>query len=224
MKPALTVATLAASATAHSRSEGLQQRATTVCGQWDSVEMGTYTVYQDLWGMDSGTGSQRTTGRVKSFANVVTDITIAQLSSISSIPSTWAWSNTGSDIIADVAYDLFTSSSTGGSAEYGVMIWLAALGGAGPITSTGSPVTSVTIEGVTWDLYDGYNGAMHVFSFVALSQVTKVSGDLVSFFTYLISSRGMPSSQYLQSVGAGTEPFKGSNAVIDVSSFSLAAS
>lgn len=132
-------------------------------------------------------------------------------------------SYTGSNIIADVAYDMFTSSSTGGSAEYEVMIWLAALGGAGPITSTGSPVASVTIENVAWNLYDGYNGAMHVFSFVAPKQVTKFNGDLAAFFKYLISSQGMPSSQYLQSVGAGTEPFTGSNAVFDVSTFSLTA-
>lgn len=62
--------------------------------------------------MDSGTGSQCTTvnslsgntlswktswswsggqGQVKSFANVVTDIAVTKLSSISSIPSTWSW-------------------------------------------------------------------------------------------------------------------------------------
>lgn len=39
----------------------LDKRATTICGQWDSVATGVYTVYQDLWGMSSGTGSQCTT-------------------------------------------------------------------------------------------------------------------------------------------------------------------
>lgn len=39
---------------------------------------------------------------------------------------------TGTSIVANVAYDLFTSSTASGSAEYEIMIWLAALGGAGP--------------------------------------------------------------------------------------------
>jgi xyloglucan-specific endo-beta-1,4-glucanase len=49
--------------------------------------------------------------------------------------SSWSWSYTGSDLVADVSYDMFTSSSAGGSNEYEIMIWLAALGGAGPISS-----------------------------------------------------------------------------------------
>lgn len=129
-------------------------------------------------------------------------------------------SYTGSNIVADVAYDLFTSSTPSGSAEYEVMIWLAALGGAGPISATGSPIATPTIAGVSWKLYSGYNGAMHVFSFVASSQVTSFSGDLRAFFTYLIGSQGMSSSQYLQSIGAGTEPFTGSNAVLSNSAYS----
>ena len=40
------------------------------------------------------------------------------------------------------------------------MIWLTSLGGAGPISSTGSPITTVTISGVSWKLYKGMNGAM----------------------------------------------------------------
>jgi xyloglucan-specific endo-beta-1,4-glucanase len=46
-------------------------------------------------------------------------------------------SYTGSDIVADVSYDIFTSSTSGGASEYEIMVWLAALGGAGPISSTG---------------------------------------------------------------------------------------
>ena len=49
--------------------------------------------------------------------------------------TSWSWSYTGSDIVADVSYDMFTSSTAGGSNEYEIMIWLAAIGGAGPISS-----------------------------------------------------------------------------------------
>lgn len=89
------------------------------------------------------------------------------------------------------------------------MIWLAALGGAGPISSTGSAVATVTINGVSWKLYSGPNGSTTVYSFVASSEATSYSGDLKNFFTYLEKSFSFPSSQYLLSIGAGTEPFTG---------------
>lgn len=118
-------------------------------------------------------------------------------------------SYTGSSIIADVAYDLFTSSTATGANEYEIMIWLAALGGAGPISSTGSPVATPTINGVSWKLFKGPNGSTTVYSFVASSQVNSYSGDLKNFLTYLSTNQGYPLSQYLLSVGAGTEPFSG---------------
>lgn len=92
----------------------IEKRATTICGQWDSVATGTYTLYQDLWGESAATsGSQCSTyislsgntiswstswtwaggsSSVKSFANVVlTQATGVQLSTISSIPSVWTY-------------------------------------------------------------------------------------------------------------------------------------
>lgn len=43
--------------------------------------------------------------------------------------SAWTWSYTGSNMVANVAYDLFTSSSSTGTYEYEIMIWLAEYGG-----------------------------------------------------------------------------------------------
>jgi xyloglucan-specific endo-beta-1,4-glucanase len=37
---------------------------------------------------------------------------------------------------------MFTSSSASGSNAYEIMVWLAALGGAGPISSNGSPIVT----------------------------------------------------------------------------------
>ncbi|KAI3327845.1 glycoside hydrolase family 12 protein [Xylariaceae sp. AK1471] len=219
----------------------IDKRATTFCGQWDSVQTGSYIVYNNLWGKDAGTGSQCTTlnslsgnsvawstswswsggsYNVKSYANAVVQTAAKKISAISSIPSTWKYTYTGSSMVANVAYDLFTSSSASGSSEFEIMIWLAALGGAGPISSSGSPVATPTIAGVSWKLYDGWNGNMHVYSFVASSQVTNFSGDLKAFLTYLGSNFGMSSSQYLTSLGAGTEPFTGSNAVLTTTAYS----
>ena len=105
------------------------------------------------------------------------------------------------------------------------MIWLGALGGAGPISSTGSPIATPTISGTSWQLYYGLNGSMKVYSFVATSKnVQSFSGNLKDFLNYLGSSQGMPSSQYVTSIGAGTEPFVGSNAKLTVSSYSLSQS
>lgn len=109
--PAL-VAALASASPAPTPVE--KRAATSICGQWDTVETGTYTVYQDLWNEDAGTGSQCTTvdsltdstlawstswswtggtSDVKSYANVVTKTDASvQLSGISSIPSVWDWS------------------------------------------------------------------------------------------------------------------------------------
>lgn len=151
----------------------------------------------------------------------MTNVAKKQLSSINSLPSVWKWSYTGSNIIADVAYDLFTSSSPSGKEENEIMIWLAALGGAGPISSTGSPIATVTLAGNSWKLYKGPNGQMTVYSFVAQNQVQNFNGDLMEFVRYLTSKQGLASSQYLISAGAGTEPFSGSNAKLTVSEYSL---
>jgi xyloglucan-specific endo-beta-1,4-glucanase len=103
------------------------------------------------------------------------------------------------------------------------MIWLGAYGGAGPISSTGSAVATITIAGYSWKLYDGYNGSMRVFSFVAVnSPITSFSGDTKLFLTYLVSNYGLPSSYYVNTIQAGTEPFTGTSAKLTVSAFSVA--
>lgn len=169
------------------------------------------------------------------------------ISSYSSIASSWSWTYSGNGITADVAYDMFTSSTASGSPQYEVMVWLAAMGGAGAISSTGSPIATPHVAGKNWKLYKGQNGQMTVFSFVAPSYIQDFSGgmltlsllmsahrlgkkheltflvaaDLKGFFDYLVSNQGMPSNQVLKSIGAGTEPFVGSNAVFTTSAYSV---
>lgn len=98
---------------APTKTTPLEKRATTVCGQWDSVQTGGYTVYNNLWGRDSATsGSQCLTVdgmysgllrwsttwswaggpyNVKSYPNAVLQAPAARVSAISSIPSKWQW-------------------------------------------------------------------------------------------------------------------------------------
>ena len=148
-------------------------------------------------------------------------MTPTTLSDLTSLVSAWKYTYTGTSLVADVAYDMFLSSTSSGTAEYEVMIWLAALGGAFPISSTGGTIATPTIAGHSWKLYYGLNGNIKVYSFVASSHIKSFSGDLMAFYKYLESSQGLSTSHYLQSIGAGTEPFTGSNAVFTVSAYSI---
>lgn len=101
------------------------------------------------------------------------------------------------------------------------MVWLAAYGGAGPISSTGSAIATATIGSYTFKLYSGPNGDTTVYSFVATSTITNFSGDLNLFFQYLINHEGVSSSLYITSLQAGTEPFTGTNAVMTTSAYTI---
>ncbi|KAH6893008.1 concanavalin A-like lectin/glucanase domain-containing protein [Thelonectria olida] len=234
-----TLATLAAA----SPTRVLEKRAaTTWCDTWGSVETGGYTVYHNNWGAAQATsGSQCTTldsvtdgsvvwstswtwaggsSSVKSYSNVALDVD-TQLSAISSIPSKWTWTYTGSDIVADVAYDLWLAPSASADNTYEIMVWLAAYNGAGPISSTGSAVATATIAGYEWSLYSGTNGDTTVFSFVASKTITDFDGDMMEFLTYLTENQGVSSSLYATSLQAGTEPFTGTSAVFKTSAYSM---
>lgn len=113
LAPALAAAS-AIPASVPAPSKTINERATEICGQWDSIQTGTYTLYQDLWGMSAATsGSQCSTYEslsgttiawstkwtwqggpynVKSYANVVLkQDTGKKVSAIKSIPSKWTY-------------------------------------------------------------------------------------------------------------------------------------
>ncbi|KAI8144914.1 endoglucanase [Fennellomyces sp. T-0311] len=225
------LATLALAAPLEKRAE--------FCGQWDTEEIGNYIVYNNLWGQDSGSGSQCTEvlnldgnnlswrtawswsgGQysVKSYANAAYMFDTKTLSSLSSIPFTWKWAYTGSDMVVNVAFDLWTSAGNSGDYEYEIMIWLAAIGGAGPL---GSQVSSFSYDGTDWALYEGTNGAQTVYSYVAGNQIESITSDALPFLTHLVDSGYLSSSQYLRAIQAGTEPFLGSNAELITSEYSV---
>ncbi|KAA1472626.1 concanavalin A-like lectin/glucanase [Dentipellis sp. KUC8613] len=215
------------------------------CGQWDTVAIaGTaYTLILDQWGLagaSAGSDCARVTGvsggavawaanwtwtggtGVKSFTNVGLDDGLnVQVGQISAMPTTWKWSQKTSGsakVVADVAYDLFTSPTPGGSAANEIMVWLANYN-AGPISATydasGQPVpvaSAVALSGQTWNLYSGSNGANNVFSFLPASgnPVTSFTGDINDFLKYLSANQGLPTSQYLTTAQAGTEATSGS--------------
>ncbi|KAH0588122.1 hypothetical protein H2248_006843 [Termitomyces sp. 'cryptogamus'] len=222
----------------------------THCGQWDSITAGQYTLFLDQWGLSgasSGSDCASITSLsgttiawkntwtwvggtgVKSYTNVALNSGLnKQLSAISSIPSTWKWSQSNSGtVVANVAYDLFTSSSSGGSAQNEIMIWLANYN-AGPISavynSDGTPqpkASNISLGGRTWDLYFGSNGVNDVYSFLPTGSaiVTSFSADVNVFLKYLTSNQGLSALQFLTTFEAGTEATSGS-ATLTVSAYS----
>jgi xyloglucan-specific endo-beta-1,4-glucanase len=117
---------------------------------------------------------------------------------------------------------MFTASTSGAQTnEYEIMVWLAALGGAVPISSTGSSVATPSIGGVQWTLFSGSNGVNNVFSFVTATEQTSFNGDLNQFLDYLVANEGLSSSQYLNVVEAGTEPFNGNEAQLTTTAYSI---
>lgn len=104
------------------------------------------------------------------------------------------------------------------------MIWVGSLGGAGPISESGSTIATPTVGGSTWDLYSGTNGQMKVYSFVAQENQNSYSGDLIEFVKFLQNNQDLSADQFLQSLGGGTEPFVGNNAVLTSTSFSVSIS
>ncbi|PBK83164.1 glycoside hydrolase family 12 protein [Armillaria gallica] len=173
---------------------------------------------------------------VKSYANLDLRVGLGKsISSISSIPVTWTWSysSASSGLVADVSYDLWLSNvaSSGGASStstfevmfrttdlaHSNMIWLSTRGGAGP---AGSQIGTVTINGITWKLFQGTVSTWTVYSFVAPSEITNFNSDLKPFLTYLTSNRGVPSSQFLVQAQGGTEPFIGS-ATLSTSAYAI---
>ncbi|QSZ35029.1 hypothetical protein DSL72_007892 [Monilinia vaccinii-corymbosi] len=232
---------LAAATVASPTPATLDQRATKICGQYDTLKAGAYTLFGNKWGIKGFVGNQCTTlnwasndgyiswstawsyaggpGQVKSYANAGLNFAARRVSTISSIPTTWKWSYTGSKVDADVSYDLFSSAAGSGHADYEIMVWVGALNGAGPISFTGKPIATPYIAGHAWELYSGLNDGTKVFTFVAPSPIYNFSGDLKQFLTYLATHNGYPTSQILTTIQSGTEPFTGANAVFTTSSY-----
>ncbi|KAH6654818.1 concanavalin A-like lectin/glucanase domain-containing protein [Truncatella angustata] len=236
---------LVAASTALAAPTELDKRGVDIsCGSFGSLDKIGYTIYHNNFGAsDATSGSQCThftgvnsdksihwstawtwaggPGHVKSYSNVALMNVNKKLSSISSLTSTWNWSQTGNNVVADVSYDLWLAPTSGANDAYEIMIWLAAIGGALPISSTGNAIATVTLEGHSFKLYYGLNGGVKVYSFVASSPVYSFSGDVKKFLTYLTSKQGVDANSWVTHLQAGTEPFTGSNVVFTTSSYKL---
>ncbi|KAL2066749.1 hypothetical protein VTL71DRAFT_2821 [Oculimacula yallundae] len=218
-------------------------QAQTLCEQYGYYASSGYEINNNMWGKNSGSGSQCTyvksvnsggaswqtqwnwsggENSVKSYPNAGLQISSPKLvSQIGSIPTSASWSMSNTNVRADVAYDLFTAADakhSKSSGDYELMIWLGRYGNVYPI---GSSVGTVNVGGYSWNLWIGYNGSMKVYSFIASNPVTNFNSDVKQFFNYLANSQGFPASkQHLITLQFGTEPFTGSQTTLTVNKFS----
>ena len=140
---------------------------------------------------------------------------------------TFSRSYSGSALRANVAYDTFVGTSCTGAQAYEVMVWLGDFGGVSPLSNNGYPPTPTatpTIGNTAFNLIVGTNGATAVYSFVAQKNATSYSGDLLAFYKYLETNEGLPSSDYLQTIQAGSEVFTGSGAELLTTAYTISSS
>ncbi|KAI0775593.1 concanavalin A-like lectin/glucanase domain-containing protein [Trametes elegans] len=214
----------------------------------DCTAAGEYTLCQNLWGADTGVGSQTTSlistngnsvsfstkyqwanspNNVKSYPNVYHNTAKGmQLQDITSAPSKWQWyyQSASDDLRADVSYDIWTGVPKSGdpasaASSYEIMIWLSNRGSVGGIGNV--VADNLELGGHKWTLKHGPNANWDVFSFItAEGDITDFDADLNDFFQYLVNKQGVAKTQYLQAVQVGTEPFTG-NAELVISNFSV---
>ncbi|RMY59312.1 hypothetical protein D0865_02137 [Hortaea werneckii] len=267
----LSLSVLASTAFAAPTDSPVQERATQQCGQYQTQYNGPYSLATNGWGWSTGTGSQcseinSVSGNtiawdttwswsggptsVKSYTNIQQQsYPKKQLGQYSSMPTTWKWSYTGTNLAANgeyhsssrrfrhsidvlvVAYDTFVGTSPNGANAFEVMVWLGLYGNISPLSSNGypfAPIASPVIHGVQFDLAYGLNGNVKVYSFVARNRAaTTFSGDFLNFYKYLqqnYASNGFNFNLYLQAFQAGTEVFTSSNAKFDTTAYSVSIS
>ncbi|EIW52355.1 endocellulase [Trametes versicolor FP-101664 SS1] len=222
---------------------------TTLSGQFTCAPAGAYTLCQNLWGESAGVGQQNSTllstngnsvswrtiwewangpNNVKSYANVEHNTAKGvQLSSLKSAPTAWQWEyeSQSSGIRADVSYDIWTGTTPTGNpasaaSSFEIMIWLSGKGGIQPV---GSQVQSgISLAGHNWTLWKGPNANWEVLSFVSQDgDITNFNADLKKFFDFIQENYGVASSQFVQAIQTGTEPFVGSASLL-INNFNVA--
>jgi len=230
------------------------QENVSLCTQYAYYAAGGYEILNNLWGKDQATGGSQCTyyegtsgsgikwssdwswqggqDNVKSYVYAGRILDKGNtIDKIKSMPTEINWSyNQTSNVRANVAYDIFTSTDpnhVNSSGDYELMVWLGRLGGVWPISQGGKPIATVTISGYSFDLYFGYNGSMKVYSFVRSgnNDIKSFKSDIKLFFNYLTQSQQYPASaQNLIVYQIGTEAFTGGPAKFSVSSFSASVS
>jgi len=230
-----------------------RQQPVSLCSQYAYHAVNGYEILNNLWGKDSASSGSQCTyydgsagngiawssdwvwqggqDNVKSYVyagrQLTKGITVQKAKSMS---TSIQWTYNTTNVRANVAYDIFTAADpnhVNSSGDYELMVWLARLGNIYPISQSGSPIASVTINGYKFDLYYGLNGSMKVYSFLPPQGTTynSFNADIKNFFNYLVQNQGFPqNNQNIIVFQVGTEAFTGGPAKFRVSSFSASVS
>lgn len=185
----------------------------TTSAQFGIWNLAPYFVYNNEWAENSDTISQtlyacsysdwyvvatmiNDNGAVQTYPNAQKDFNEPKISSLSSVTSTFAETNPGSGIYED-AYDIWLNGiATSSSTE--VMIWNDNHGQ----TPAGSLQATVTLDGHTWAVYQTTG---NYIAFVASSNFSSGTMNLLAFFQWLISNGKIRSDSTLGQVCYGAE-------------------
>jgi hypothetical protein len=205
----------------------------TTSAQFGSWNLSPYFVANDMWNASAGSVSQTLSacsfsdwyvtatasggGTVLTYPDAHLDLgNSPRISSLSSVTSTFADTNPNTGTYED-AYDIWLNGiadPSAGSDE--LMIWTNNHGQ----TPGGSPMATVTIGGQSWTAWKGNGGYM---AFVANSNVTAGTVNLLGFFQWVIAQGWVPADSTLSQVDYGVEicSTNGAPATFSFSNFSV---
>jgi len=207
--------------------------------QYGMLNLAPYFVYNNMWGISGYSVTQTLyacsysdwyvvadmnndsgDGHVKTYPNAHRDFdNEPAISSLSSVTSTFAETSPGTGIYED-AYDIWLNGiATSGSTE--VMIWTQNNGQ----VPSGSQVATVTLDGRSWAVWRSTASGNYI-AFVADSNFTSGTMNLLTFFQWIIGQGWMPSNSTLGQVDYGAELVSTNNvpATFTFSNFSVNAS
>ncbi|WP_187414755.1 GH12 family glycosyl hydrolase domain-containing protein [Nonomuraea sp. PA05] len=221
-----------------------------LCNAFDSVTMGKYWVNNNLWGQDSGTGTQCVWAGSTSGSTISWGTSwnwSGQSNQVKSYASSvlgwhWGWklSNTGLPTQVSANRNVSTTwnynVSTTGTMNVAYDLWLHTISNP---TWENNPTDEVMIwtyrtggagpvgtRQATVTLggtnWDLYRGNIgwEVYSFVRTGNTSSVNLNLRDFLNHLVSRGWLASSKYLTSVQAGTEVFIGQGR-LDTTAYSV---
>ncbi|MCB1291549.1 MAG: hypothetical protein KDB45_08515 [Mycobacterium sp.] len=125
--------------------------------------------------------------------------------------------------VYDASYDIWMDPTpkTTGVNQQELMIWFTEQGGVQPISysydpqGNAIPIATIAIDGVSWNVYRGNNGANNVVSYVAVDPIATLTDfELLDFIDDVMIRTAdfqepVTDAWYLTSVQAGFEPWNG---------------
>jgi hypothetical protein len=207
---------------------------TRLCDQFatTSISGGRYIVQNNRWGTSAmqcinvtstgfsvtqADGSNATNGAPKSYPSVYYGCHFGNCSSGTILPMQAAangFSSISTSVSMsypsagtwDAAYDIWfdpTARTNGQNTGAEIMVWL---NHQGTIQPVGSQVATVSLNGATWNVWEG-NIGWNVVSYVRQSTTGSMSFSVSSFFNDAVSRGFASTSWFLTSIQAGFEPW-----------------